>query len=151
MEYDTVNNEETILSSSFGSLLAAAKTYFASASSAKAAFCQCLALCTAEGEQLICPIAADTVALLNEQARRVAFDLEQSGKPVAKIVCMWESGGLDVPAGAFLKALCEASAENRQAEILLRADETAYAVKTVADVIGPTPDDKPENEYRFGV
>ena len=129
-------HEETIRSSAFGPLLTAAQSYFASAPRKKAAFHQCLALCTAQGEQVICPIAADTIEFLNAQARRVALDLTKSGKTVAKIVCVWENGGLDMPARAFLQALCDAGAENKPAEILLRADGTAYAVRTIADAIG---------------
>lgn len=94
---------------------------------------QCVVLAAEQGAPQAFIVAADTVG---EFAAQQCALLSNEMPPVQKIVCMWKSGVVDVPSGAFLKRLCELSAQNKDAEILLKGSGDTYNGKTVADIIG---------------
>ena len=96
-------------------------------------FQQCVALVAEQGDPQAFIVSADTVG---EFAAQQCALLSNDMPPVKKIVCMWKSGAIDVPSGAFLKRLCEIHAQNSGTEILLKGQGDSYNIKTVADIIG---------------
>ncbi len=56
---------------------------------------------------------------------------------VARILCMWQSGGVDLPSYAFRRGLLEIDAANAEAEILL-AGRDSFVIKTLGNTVVPT-------------
>ena len=53
---------------------------------------------------------------------------------IKKLICMWVGESFDLPSYLFRKALCDASKENLNAEILLQG-ENIYIKKTIAQTL----------------
>ncbi len=128
---------KTTVESEWGAMLSSAKLYFESHNQKKYEFHQCLVLTTANGEQMVCPITADSVDVLKSQACSYIESLIKKYKDnsIKKIICMWENNTIDVPSSDFMKKLCEINKENRNAIILLNAGTDVYIVKKIVDII----------------
>lgn len=128
---------KTTVESEWGAMLSSAKLYFESHNQKKYEFHQCLVLTTANGEQMVCPITADSVDALKSQACSYIESLIKKYKDnsIKKIICMWENNTIDVPSSDFMKKLCEINKENRNAIILLNAGTDVYIVKKIVDII----------------
>ena len=128
---------KTTVESEWGSMLSSAKLYFESHNQKKYEFHQCLVLTTANDEQMVCPIAADSVDALKSQACSYieSFIKKYNDNSIKKIICMWENNTIDVPSSDFMKKLCESNKENRNAIVLLNAGTDVYISKKIADII----------------
>ena len=128
---------KTTVESEWGSMLSSAKLYFESHNQKKYEFHQCLVLTTANDEQMVCPITADSVDALKSQACSYieSFIKKYNGNSIKKIICMWENNTIDVPSLNFMKKLCETNKENRNAIVLLNAGTDVYIAKKIVDII----------------
>jgi len=127
------HHSETAPGPEFSRMIASAKASLDAAHPGEHRYRQCLVLQTVRGEEWTHLLSAGSVEELIDQSCGV---LAQNGWPViSRIVCMWEGGALDVPCGAFLKALCAAHEENWNAGILLNAGPAGCAVKRIADIL----------------
>lgn len=128
---------KTTVESEWGSMLSSAKLYFESHNQKEYEYHQCLVLNTADGEQIVCPIAADCVDTLKSQACANIDSLidKYKNNTIKKIICMWENKTVDVPAFDFMKKLCEINAENKKATVLLSGGIDIYHTKRVDDII----------------
>ncbi len=128
---------KTTIESEWGAMLSSAKLYFESHNQKKYEFHQCLVLTTANGEQMVCPITADSVDALKSQACSNIESLQEkyNNNTIKKILCMWENKTIDVPSFDFMKKLCELNKENRNAVVLLSAGTDIYLTKQTADII----------------
>ena len=128
---------KTTVESEWGAMLSSAKLYFESHNQKKYEFHQCLVLTTANGEQMVCPITADSVDALKSQACSYIESLikKYNDNSIKKIICMWENNTIDVPSSDFMKKLCEINKENRNAIVLLNAGTDAYIAKKIVDII----------------
>ncbi len=129
--------DKTTVESEWGAMLSSAKSYFESYDQKKYEYHQCIVLNTANGEQIVCPAAADCVdALKSQECSNIESLMEKyNDNVIKKIICMWESKTIDVPASDFMKKLCEINQENRNAVVLLRAGTDIYHAKQIADII----------------
>lgn len=129
---------KTTVESEWGAMLSSAKLYFESQDQKKYEYHQCLVLNTANGEQIVCPIAADCVDTLKRQACSNIESLTEklNNNTIKKIICMWENKTIDVPALDSIKKICEINTENKKAVILLDAGSNMYLTKQIADIIG---------------
>ncbi len=128
---------KTTVESEWGTMLSLAKVYFESHNQKKYEYHQCLVLTTANEEQIVYPITADSVDALKSQA--CAY-IESSIKKyndnsIKKILCMWENNTIDIPSSDFMKKLCEINKENRNSIILLNAGTDVYTAKKISDII----------------
>lgn len=128
---------KTTVESEWGAMLSSAKLYFESNNQKKYEFHQCLVLTTANGEQMVCPITADSVDTLKSQACSYIESLikKYNDNSIKKIICMWENNTIDVPSSDFMKKLCEINKENRNAIVLLNAGTDVYIAKKIVDII----------------
>lgn len=128
---------KTTVESEWGAMLSSAKLYFESHNQKKYEFHQCLVLTTANGEQMVCPITADSVDALKSQACSYIESLikKYNDNSIKKIICMWENNTIDVPSSDFMKKLCEINKENRNAIVLLNAGTDVYIAKKIVDII----------------
>ena len=128
---------KTPVESEWGAMLSSAKLYFESNNQKKYEFHQCLVLTTANGEQMVCPITADSVDTLKSQACSYIESLikKYNDNSIKKIICMWENNTIDVPSSDFMKKLCEINKENRNAIVLLNAGTDVYVAKKIVDII----------------
>ena len=128
---------KTTVESEWGAMLSSAKLYFESHNQKKYEFHQCLVLTTANGEQMVCPITADSVDALKSQACSYIESLikKNNDNSIKKIICMWENNTIDVPSSDFMKKLCEINKENRNAIVLLNAGTDVYIAKKIVDII----------------
>ncbi|MBE6749666.1 MAG: hypothetical protein E7560_00690 [Ruminococcaceae bacterium] len=128
---------KTTVESEWGAMLSLAKVYFESYSQKKYEYHQCLVLTTANGEQAVCPITANSVDALKSQACSYIESLIKKYKDnsIKKIICMWENNTIDVPSLNFMKKLCETNKENRNAIVLLNAGTDVYIAKKIVDII----------------
>ena len=128
---------KTTVESEWGAMLLSAKLYFESHNQKKYEFHQCLVLTTTNGEQMVCPITADSVDALKSQACSYIESLikKYNDNSIKKIICMWENNTIDVPSSDFMKKLCEINKENRNAIVLLNAGTDVYIAKKIVDII----------------
>ena len=128
---------KTTVESEWGAMLSSAKLYFESHNQKKYEFHQCLVLTTANGEQMVCPITADSVDALKSQACSYIESLikKYNDNSIKKIICMWKNNTIDVPSSDFMKKLCEINKENRNAIVLLNAGTDVYIAKKIVDII----------------
>jgi hypothetical protein len=128
---------KTTVESEWGAMLSSAKLYFESHNQKKYEFHQCLVLTTANGEQMVCPITADSVDALKSQACSYIESLikKYNDNSIKKIICMWKNNTIDVPSSDFMKKLCEINKENRNAIVLLNAGTDVYVAKKIVDII----------------
>lgn len=121
------------IASEFSSMAALAKAYFERENQSKYQFHQCLVLRTQQGKETLYSFKCDTVTDLVNQSCAI---LPQIMVGIDKILCMWGSGSIDVPSGAFLKGLCRLREENKYAEVLLNGGASGYVTKKVVDILG---------------
>ncbi len=128
---------KTTVESEWGAMLSSAKLYFESHDQKKYKYHQCLVLSTANGEQIVCPIAADCVDALKSQACSNIESLieKYNNNTIKKIICMWENQTIDVPSSDFMKKLCEINIENKKAVVLLSAGTDVYRPKQIVNII----------------
>lgn len=129
-------NKKTV-ESEWGAMLSSAKSYFESYNQKKYEYHQCLVLNTVNGQQMICPIPADSIDALKSQACSFVDNLMKNynNNTIKKIICMWENKIIDVPTSDFLKKLCKINKENRNAIVLLNARTDVYIEKKIVDII----------------
>lgn len=128
---------KTTVESEWGTMLSLAKVYFESHNQKKYEYHQCLVLTTANGEQIVYPITADSVDALKSQACAYIESIikKYNDNSIKKILCMWENNTIDVPSSDFMKKLCEINKENRNSIILLNAGTDVYTAKKIVDII----------------
>ncbi|MBQ9919898.1 MAG: hypothetical protein IJO49_03630 [Clostridia bacterium] len=128
---------KTTVESEWGAMLSLAKVYFESHNQKKYEFHQCLVLTTADEEQIVYPITADSVDALKSQSCAYIESLikKYNDNSIKKILCMWENNTIDVPSSDFMKKLCEINIENRNAIVLLNAGTDVYTAKKISDII----------------
>ena len=128
---------KTTVESEWGAMLSLAKAYFESRNQKKSEYHQCLVLTTANSEQMVCPIAANSVDTLKSEACSYIESLlkEYNNNTIKKIICMWENNTIDVPSWDFMKKICEINKENRNAIVLLNAGTDIYIAKKIVDII----------------
>lgn len=125
---------ETTRDPQFRKMLSMAKEYFDVNSLQKCEYHQCLVLCTQQDEVKLYSLNCDSVEELVHQSCLILT--KEKITTIQKIVCMWEGGGVDVPAYQFIKKLCALNIENKKAEILLRTASNVYNAKRIVDIIG---------------
>lgn len=126
-------NEATI-EPEFKTMLSLVQTYFKTHDMKQYKYHQCLVLSTDEGKEKLYSFYSDSVNKLVTQSCSVISSKETA--TIKRIVCMWDDGGIEVPAFQFMKKLCEINLENRNAEVLLSAGSGAYITKKIVDIIG---------------
>lgn len=128
---------KTTVESEWGTMLSLAKVYFESHNQKKYEYHQCLVLTTANEEQIVYPITADSVDALKSQAcAYVESSIKKyNDNSIKKILCMWENNTIDIPSSDFMKKLCEINKENRNSIILLNAGTDVYTAKKISDII----------------
>ena len=111
---------KTTVESEWGAMLSLAKAYFESRNQKKYEYHQCLVLTTANSEQMVCPIAANSVDTLKNEACSYIEGLlkEHNNNTIKKVICMWEN-----------------NTENRNAIVLLNAGTDIYIAKKIVDII----------------
>ena len=125
---------QTAINSEFVNMICLAETYFNTSDLKNYEYHQCVVLRTNDGKETVYSFACNSVEDLIDQSCSV---LSQDRKiSVQKIVCMWDGGALDVPCHKFMEKLCDISAENKRAEILLSSHPGAYSVKRICDIVG---------------
>lgn len=130
--------DKTTVKAEWGALLTAAEAYFDTAPQKEHQYHQCIVLCTADGEQILLPSAADSVDALKNQACLALADSanKRANAAVQKMICMWENRIIDAPAFDYMKKLCEINEENRKTLVLLCGGADLYHAKSIADMIG---------------
>lgn len=99
-------------------------------------FRQCAVLKTVGNNLVIHAIAANSVEELIGEQCRIADELEALEDTEAeKIVCMWDSGGLDTPSRGFMQRLCEINGRNSEASVMLDSAPGRRIVR-IGDIIG---------------
>lgn len=128
---------KTTVESEWGAMLSLAKAYFESHNQKKYEYHQCLVLTTANSEQMVCPIAANSVDTLKSEACSYIEGLlkEHNNNTIKKVICMWENNTIDVPSLNFMKKICEINKESRNAIVLLNAGTDIYIAKKIVDII----------------
>ena len=128
---------KTTVESEWETMLSLAKLYFESHNQKKYEFHQCLVLTTANEEQIVYPITADSVdALKSQSCAYIEGSIKKyNDNSIKKIICMWENNTIDVPSSDFMKKLCEINKENRDAIVLLNAGTDIYTAKKISDII----------------
>lgn len=89
---------------------------------------QAIVLETDEGNEYGAVIADALSAECADERALVVRLAEAKDVTVKRLLCLWADGGVDLPSMAFRRMLCELSAENGNAVILLKA-ENGYTVK----------------------
>lgn len=118
----------------WGAMMASTKAHFETYNQKNHKFHQCLIMDTAKQGMMTYPIVADSIDELIKQEELIIANLE--GDTICRIVCMWQSGCIDVPSFNFTKKVCEINKQNKDAEILLSAGTDAYITKRIVDIIG---------------
>ncbi len=82
--------KKTNIISEWREMLLSAEAYFNSYNQKSYKFHQCIVLCMDDMEQIICPIAADSIDMLNNQTRLTVERLLQKHtcNIIKKVVCM---------------------------------------------------------------
>lgn len=128
---------KTNIISEWSEMLLSAEAYFDSYNQERKKFHQCIVLCMNGGEQIFCPIAVDSIDMLNSHACSTVEKLLQNYtcNIIKKVVCVWEDKTVDVPSFAFMKKICDLNKENKRTLILLNTGNDMYRTKQIKDII----------------
>ncbi len=125
---------KTSISLEWTEMLSIAKSYFDTHNQNKYNYHQCVVLYMDDGEQIVYPIAVNSVDdLLQESSRLVETLKRRSNNNIKRIICMWDDYSIDVTDFAFRKKICELNKENEKAFILLSGGADIYHAKQIAD------------------
>ncbi len=115
-------------------MLSIAKSYFDTHNQKKYNYHQCIVLYMDNGEQIVYPIAVNSVDDLIQESSRLIGRLKRCKNNIIKrIICMWDDYSIDVTAFEFRKKICEMNKENEKAFILLSGGADIYHAKQIAD------------------
>ncbi len=89
----------------------------------------------AQSGQIYRSVIPDAAAGGREAEKQLIQELKsRNDRVVAKLVCKWADGGLDLPSCSFRELLCECNEDNRNAKILLTGGN-GYLQKTIEQTI----------------